>query len=130
MQENEGACTRKRLLGEKSRGPHPALRDPARTSTPAYPDRRDTNLDVQVSKDLLPRALRIMNALVPGLEARGWRVSIGAEGSPAAYKTYVTVLRQSVAFGIREKLRKVDNELAKAPGNRKSETHTRANLLW
>ena len=41
------------------------------------------------------------------LEKRGWRVSVGTGDDR---KTYVTVLEQRVAFGIREKLKQVKNE--------------------
>jgi hypothetical protein len=68
------------------------------------------HLDVQVSRECLPRALRILDALVKALEERGWRVSLG---TGVDRKTYVTVLGQRVAFGIREKLKQVKNEPAK-----------------
>jgi hypothetical protein len=65
------------------------------------------HLDVQVSRECLPRALRILDALVKAFEKRGWRVSVGTGDER---NTYVTVREQRVAFGIREKLKKVKSE--------------------
>jgi hypothetical protein len=51
-----------------------------------------------------------MDALLKALEKRGWRVGLGTGDDS---KTYVTVLGQRVAFGIREKLKQVKNKPAK-----------------
>jgi hypothetical protein len=71
---------------------------------------REPHLDIEVTKPLLDRALRIMDALVKACEARGWPVSLG-ELKADDRKSYVTVLEQRIPFGIREKLQKVRNEL-------------------
>ena len=57
------------------------------------------HLDVDVSKSMLPRALRIMDAVVKGFEARGWKVSLGTGDDR---NSYVTILGQRIPFGIRE----------------------------
>ncbi len=66
-------------------------------------------LDIDVTKALLPRALRVMDALVVAFEARGWRVRLGDADDR---RSFVRVFDQEVAFGIREPIRKVRNEPA------------------
>lgn len=56
------------------------------------------HLDVEVSKPMLQRALRIMDAVVKAFEARGWEVALGRDDR----NSYVTILGQRVPFGIRE----------------------------
>src|SRR5687767_7717216 len=58
----------------------------------------------------LNRALRVMDALIKSFERRGWKVSI-ATGDDR--KTSVTVLGRQVPFGIREKIKKVENPPSK-----------------
>lgn len=60
-------------------------------------------LDVDVSKPLLKRALRIMDAVLKAFEARGWHVSLGKDGR----NSYVEILGQRIPFGIREPRRQV-----------------------
>lgn len=68
------------------------------------------HLDVDVSKALMGRALRIMNAVVKAFEKRGWTVTVGAGED---YGSHVTVLGQRVSFGIREPRKQIPNEPAK-----------------
>lgn len=61
------------------------------------------HLDVEVSKPLLKRALRIMDAVITAFEGRGWEVSLGRDDR----NTYVVILGQRIPFGIREPRRQV-----------------------
>jgi hypothetical protein len=77
-------------------------------------DYQQPHLDVSVSRNLLNRALRIMDAVVKAFEERGWKVSLDSgSGYDRHRKTYVTVLGHRIAFGVREPLRKIKNEPAK-----------------
>jgi hypothetical protein len=68
---------------------------------------QESYLDVEVTRDLLPRALRIMDALLKAFEERGWKVSLSSKRKEQDRNTYVNVLGQDIPFGIREKLKKV-----------------------
>lgn len=70
--------------------------------------RADT-LDVHVTKELLPRALRVMDALLRAFETRGWPVRIAR----AEQRHWVVrVADRDVPFGIREPWKKIRNEPA------------------
>lgn len=84
-------------------------------------NRQLPQLDLDVSQAALHRALRIMDALLKALEKRGWRIS---RGSHDDRKTYVTILDQRIPFGIREPLKKVENEPAKPVRLRTGEVYT------
>jgi hypothetical protein len=68
------------------------------------------HLDLHVSRDRLQRALRIADALVKAFELRGWKVTLGSDRQR---KSFVTLLGHQVAFGIREPVKKIENEPAK-----------------
>ncbi|MFL5481250.1 MAG: hypothetical protein ACJ8AK_03605 [Gemmatimonadaceae bacterium] len=68
---------------------------------------QESYLDVEVTRDLLPRALRIMDALVKAFEERGWKVSLSSKRKERDRNTYVNILGREIPFGIREKLKKV-----------------------
>jgi len=63
-------------------------------------------LDVEVGKDSLHRALRIMDALLKALERRGYTVSIKGE---YGRDTVVTINGVDVSFGIIEGVRRIQN---------------------
>ncbi len=71
---------------------------------------RTPRLDIDVSKEQRRRALRIMNALIRGFEARGWKVDLGTGNDR---KSYVTIFGQRLPFGIREMRKKVTDPPAK-----------------
>lgn len=74
-------------------------------------------LDISVSRNSLQRALRIMNALINALEARGFKVLIVAEKKNeyyTSYKTCVSVLEQTIEFGLKEFLTQTKRELTPA----------------
>lgn len=103
------------VVSDSLRSPHPltrksteALKTTGRQSTDFLRNYQESHLDIQVSKELFPRALKIMDALVKAFEERGWKVSLGSNGRDRDRKSYVTVWRQAVPFGIREKLKKVE----------------------
>lgn len=68
-------------------------------------------LDLQIGPNSLDRALRIMDALIKALESRGINVSISEEGNRA---TSVSVLGETLQFGIEETLNRTERELTKA----------------
>lgn len=61
----------------------------------------DPTLSIEVSKDQLHRALRIMDAILKALNDRGFEVSRGPE---------VTIFDESVSFGIRESIKTIKEE--------------------
>jgi hypothetical protein len=71
---------------------------------------QESHLDVQVTRALLSRSLRIADALVKAFELRGWKIVLGTDQHR---KSFVHLLGQRVAFGIREPTKKVENEPAK-----------------
>lgn len=74
-------------------------------------------LNVRVSKESLPRALRIMNALIKACDARGFRISIVPEDQYSyrkSYKTCVSVLGETIEFGLREFLKQTKRKLSPA----------------
>lgn len=82
---------------------------------------REEHLDVRISKGSLSRALRIMNALIKALEARGFTVSIVNKNEYShypSYKTCVSVLGQTIEFGLREFLKQTKRELPPAERDR------------
>lgn len=68
-------------------------------------------LDVRVSKDLLPRAMRIMDCLITEFEARNFTVII-KEGRQAC-TTHVTIGTIPVRFLLKEKVRRIPYQLTK-----------------
>lgn len=104
-------------VSDSLRSPHPLVRKTWETLKAAKAGSRDylsvwpdRYLDVQVTKQTLPRALRLLDALVKAFEARGWSMSLGEKDDR---KSYVLLLGQRIPFGIREKVKKVKNEPAK-----------------
>lgn len=63
-------------------------------------------LDIRVAPGNIGRALRIMNALIRALEARGYGVSIDAKRKSA---TTVTLLGQTLEFKLEEVLKRSDH---------------------
>lgn len=68
-------------------------------------------LDIHVTRATADRALRIMDAVVKAFHERRWPVAVEPD---YPFKAYATILGQRVPFGIRERIRKVANEPAKA----------------
>lgn len=109
------------VVSDTLRSTHPLVRKTAEILKPSGPhetgylvDYQQPHLDVSVTRNLLNRALRIMDAVVKAFEERGWKVSLDSgSGYDRHRKTYVTVLGHRIAFGIREPLRKIKNEPAK-----------------
>lgn len=113
----EGAVANRIIVAQSLRSPHPLVRQAADLlSTSSARDLeylyngRERHLDIQVARNSLSRALRIMDALLKACESRGWKVSVGSGDDR---KSYALVLGQRVPFGIREKLKKVKNEPVK-----------------
>jgi hypothetical protein len=68
-------------------------------------------LDIEVSLDSVDRAVRIMDALVRALEARGYTVAVQDEPKRM---TTVTVLEESLEFGLEEAVLRKERELTPA----------------
>lgn len=97
------------------------LRGSAKGSDDYVRNWRIPHLDIDVSKDSLTRALRIMNAVVKAFEKRGWKVTV-ATGDKRG--SYVRVLDQEIRFGIREPWKQIENEPAKPERLPDGEWHT------
>lgn len=102
-------------VGAALRSPHPLVR---RTIEAFRNNKRrgefvgnwqEPHLDLHVTRALLPRSLRIADALVKAFELRGWKIELGTDQHR---KSFVHLLGQRVAFGIREPTKKVENEPA------------------
>ena len=65
-------------------------------------------LDIRVSKEALPRALRIMDALIKGLETRSIDVELTGERD---IPTRVIVLGETIGIGLEEKVDRREKEL-------------------
>lgn len=63
-------------------------------------------LDVQATRDSLDRALLVFDAILKALRARGWTAVTQSE---QPYHTQVTVLEETIAICIVEKVRRVEN---------------------
>ncbi len=98
--------------------PHSLVRRTAQTLRQARSDewgalirsRREPCLDIRVSKRGLSRALRIMDALVKAVEARGFRAKISEGDNPY---TYVEVLGEKLQFKLEERFKRIDHVLTK-----------------
>jgi hypothetical protein len=111
------------VVSDSLRTPHPLVKQTADTlrekqrernvfnTTPFLQNYERPHLDIQVSRDQLQRSLRVMDALVKAFEERGWKVSLGSRGKDHDKKSYVIVLGRSIPFGIREKIKKVENKV-------------------
>lgn len=115
--EFEGRPENLIVVSDALRSPHPivrktmdSLKGSAKTEKDYVGNWREPHLNVRVSRDLLPRALRIMDALVKAFHGRGWTIAFGSGDDR---KCYVVVEGQRIPFGIREKIKKVRNEPAK-----------------
>jgi hypothetical protein len=107
------------VVSDSLRSAHPLVRRAAETIKGG--DWRDPHLDIDVSRDCLNRALRIMDALVKAFETRGWSISLGSGDDR---KSYVIVLGQHVPFGVREKLKHIKNDPAKPVRLPSGQTYT------
>jgi len=118
----EAALENRIVLSDSLRGAHPlvrktsqALRGTAKSPTAFVGNWQEPHLDVQVSRDLLSRALLVMDALLKAFEERGWKISLWSKERDRENdrKSYVKVLGKQVPFGIRERIKKVENPPAK-----------------
>jgi hypothetical protein len=70
-------------------------------------------LDVRVSPDQFPRTLRIMQALIRALEARGYKITVENEGQRRG--TFALVDGQSIQFRLSESVQQVKRPLSAKP---------------
>ncbi len=94
--------------------PHPFVVRTEKSIRSAKPDEHGTVrpkaqqcLDVAVSAPLIDRSLRIMNALLIALEARGFRVSISDHERP---QTEARVLDENIGFQLHEEIKRRERE--------------------
>lgn len=67
-------------------------------------------LDVAVSRDLIDRSMRIMQALLDACEARGWVITPGTDDET---RTVIALLGQSVAIGLSERSQRTEHTSTK-----------------
>jgi hypothetical protein len=105
------------VVAEALEAPHPLVRMSAsiirRTSFEEEAKQRNRCLDMHVSKGALDRALRIMDALLKALEARGFEIEVTESENPEPLPRYsyerrpsrtgVVIGEQFVQFGMEEK---------------------------
>ena len=65
------------------------------------------HLDIEVTRKELHRAALLADAFVKAFVVRGWPVTLGPGGR--YHRSFVTVLGQRVAFGVRERIARVKN---------------------
>jgi hypothetical protein len=118
----ENAPESRIVVADSLRGAHPlvrktslALKGTAKSPTAFVGNWREPHLDVQVSRDLLTRALLVVDAVLKAFENRGWKVTLGSTEREREHdwKSYVAVLGRKVPFGIRERIKKIENPPAK-----------------
>jgi hypothetical protein len=118
----ENAPERRIVVSDSLRGAHPlvrktslALKGTAKSPTAFVGNWQEPHLDVRVSRDLLMRALLVMDAVLKAFENRGWKVTLGSTEREREHdwKSYVAVLGRKVSFGIRERIKKIENPPAK-----------------
>lgn len=96
--------------------PHNLIRQTRQVIEKATPDlygmvrHRYSGLDIRVSKTTAHRALRIMDALLKALEARGHSVEFAKDGSGS---TQVIVGKQKVRIRLSEKVNRTTREMTK-----------------
>ena len=104
----EGLPKNKIVVPETLRNPHPLIAqtkealkrmDDTPTGRDPYP-RYNPCLEIQVSKEAGGRALRIMNALLKALEARG--ISVAMDKEDRKRQTCAMVRNEKIAFGMYE----------------------------
>jgi hypothetical protein len=79
--------------------------------------RKGKCLAIHVSRDSLPRALRIMDALLKAIEVRGFQVAV-AEGERAG--TYVELIGEKLEIVLEEKSKRTEHALTKEESDRKA----------
>jgi hypothetical protein len=94
------------------RNPHPLVIQTERVLSKAEPDKygvlrpwRREYLDIRVSPTSLKRALRIMDALIKGIEERGF--SISNRVNSRFPETHLTIFDESIRFSLSEKTRQI-----------------------
>ena len=114
--EFEAAPENRIVVSDNLRAAHPlvrktsqALKGTAKRETEFAGNYREPHLDIQVTRDLLTRALHVMDALVKAFEERGWKISLGSKSGEQDRKSYVTLFGTEIPFGIRERIKKVEN---------------------
>jgi len=103
-------------VGEELLRPHPLVRATRTALKGIKPDLYGLvrprwghgSLDVRVTPALVPRALRILDALVKALSRRGYKVEGGGEGD---HNTWVKIGEQQVSFHLSERVRQVKRTL-------------------
>lgn len=103
---------------ERLARPHPLVRQTAEALRSVKPDhwgflwqpRGSRCLDIRVAPKSLGRALRIVDALVKAIEARGFRLRVSEGDRPG---TYVDLLGEEIQVALEERIRRIDHVLTK-----------------
>lgn len=77
-------------------------------------DERDSPPDIEVSDGTLDRALRIMDAVLKAVEARGYRVKVSRDHWGKATRVYCTDVDAEVHISLSERYSQVERELTPA----------------
>jgi hypothetical protein len=95
-------------VADDLRARHPLIRSTKRALAEAKKGARATEprLDISVDASSLARVFRILQALLAGLESRGFRVTTTSDGT-----TEVELLGERVRFGVVERKRRVAHQL-------------------
>src|ERR1700753_1759772 len=90
-------------------------------------DERDSLPDIEVSNGSLDRALRIMDAVLKAVEARGYRVKVSWDNWEKATRVYCTDADAEVQISLSESYSEVERELT--PAERKKPPYLIDNRL-
>lgn len=113
QREREAREESRIVVGDRLHRPHPLVEHTRTVLRGANEDERGvlyawpvTHLAVHVSNSALDRGLRIMDALIKALEARGWGVEVARGDQPA---TRVRIGEDFVKFRLDEKARRIEH---------------------
>jgi hypothetical protein len=90
-------------------------------------DERDSLLNIEVSDGTLDRSLRIMDAVLKALEARGYKVKVSRDHWEKATRVYCTDVDAEAQISLSESYREVERELT--PAERKKPPYLIDNRL-
>jgi hypothetical protein len=114
------------IVEERLRDPHPAVQWLATSFKDSEPDKHGRLVvgpswapEVSVTKECVPRVLRILDAFVKTLESRGHRVEARARGEVGQREILATIFDSDVPIEIEEKLAQRLHELTKDEKQRK-----------
>lgn len=122
------------VVAESLADPHPLIARMLRPREKRGPaggaddgDERDSLPDIEVSDGSLDRALRIMDAVLKAMEARGYQVKVSRDYWGKATRVYCTDVDAEVHISLSERYSRVERELT--PAERKKPPYLIDNRL-